>query len=97
MMIDPPRPDRINVAVVAENPAREADALAMTMKLRRAGIAAEPYVAGSPRKRYDRAMKANPASIVSLDVRDGAPTQGFRLLDSSCDEAARAQSLVEAR
>jgi histidyl-tRNA synthetase len=96
MMIEAPEPDRIDVAVVAENAAREADAFALATKLRAAHVAAEVYVTGSPRKRYDRAMKARPGAIVSFDVRDGVQTQGFKLLDTANAAAVRAQGIFDA-
>jgi len=95
MMIEAPALDRVDVAVVAENPEREPDALALVAKLRRAGASAEVFASGSPRKRYDRAKKSNPAAIVSLDIRDGAATNGFKLLDPDSETAKRAQALVE--
>jgi histidyl-tRNA synthetase len=39
--------------------------------LRRAGVAAELVASGSPRKRFDRARKLDPAVLISLDLRDG--------------------------
>ena len=97
MMIEGPAVDRVDVAVVAENADREPDALALVAKLRRAGVSAEVFATGSPRKRYDRAKKNNPAAIVSLDIRDGAPTNGFRLLDPESETTRRAQALVGAQ
>jgi histidyl-tRNA synthetase len=96
MMIDAPEPARIDVAVVAENAAREADAFALVAKLRAVQIAAEVYVTGSPRKRYDRAMKARPGAIVSFDVRDGVPTGSLKLLDPANDAAVRAHDIFDA-
>ena len=96
MMIDRPEPNRIDVAVVAENAAREADAFALATKLRAAHVAAEVYASGSPRKRYDRAMKGNPAAIVSLDVRDGTHTHSFKLLDATNHAAERAHGIFDA-
>lgn len=61
-------PDAI---VVAENAARETEALALVMQLRRDGIEAELVATGSPKKRFDRARKMDPAILISLDVRDG--------------------------
>ena len=61
----------LEIAVAAENPNMEAAAIAMVAELRRAGIAAELFATGSPRKRFDRARKADPAVIYSLDIRDG--------------------------
>ena len=97
MMIDVPNPERFDVAVVAENKAREGDAFAFTTRLRAAHIAAEAYVTGSARKRFDRALKASPAAIVSFDVRDGVPTHSFKLLDSANEHAKRAHGIFDAR
>lgn len=61
------------VVVVAENTEREIDAQEVVVRLRRAGISAEIFATGSPRKRYDRAKKLNPDFLFSLDLRDGVP------------------------
>jgi histidyl-tRNA synthetase len=96
MMIDAPEVRGIDVAVVAENREREAEAVALATKLRRSQIGSELYVTGSARKRYDRAMKAGPGAIVTLDVRDGMPTQRFKLLDAANEQAARAEGILSA-
>jgi histidyl-tRNA synthetase len=95
MMIGAPEATQIDVAVVAENAAREADAFALATKLRAAHIAAELYVTGSPRKRYDRALKSRPAAIVSFDIRDGVGTHGFKLLEATNEAAARAHGIFD--
>jgi histidyl-tRNA synthetase len=59
------------IAVVAENAAREAEAVRLTNDLRHAGIAADSFVSGSPRKRYDRAVKSGAIMVIALDFRDG--------------------------
>ena len=97
MMIDAPTPEAVTVAVVAENASREADAIAMVVALRRAGISAELYATGSPRKRYDRALKSKPEAVISFDVRDGAPAEGCRLLQSESADAQRAQGVFDRR
>jgi len=61
-------PDAI---VVAENSARETEALALVMQMRRDGIEMELVATGSAKKRFDRARKMDPAVLISLDVRDG--------------------------
>ncbi|MBN8500331.1 MAG: histidine--tRNA ligase [Sphingomonadales bacterium] len=61
-------PDAI---VVAENAAREEEALALVVQMRRVGIAAELVATGSVKKRFDRARKMDPAILISLDVREG--------------------------
>ena len=65
-------------------------------RLRAAHVAAEVFVTGSARKRYDRAMKTKPAAIVSLDVRDGEATRGFKLLDNESERAKAAQEIFDA-
>jgi histidyl-tRNA synthetase len=94
MMIDAPE-YVVAIGVVAENAEREADAIRLTLLLRRAGIAAEAVVTGSPRKRYQRALKASPPALISLDVRDGVPTASFRLLAADSEDTARAAALFE--
>lgn len=80
MLIEEPAADSPDVAVVAEHRDREAQANAIVAALRRAGVVTEAFVTGGPRKRYDRAIKANPQFVISLDVRDGADTHGTRSL-----------------
>jgi len=85
----------LEVAVVAENVAREVEASALVAGYRRAGFTAEAFVTGSPRKRYDRAKKQAPALLMSLDVRDGLHTHGLNLLDADYRRADEAQALFD--
>jgi len=78
MLIDAPAPNRAFVALVIENDAVQEDGIRTAAALRRAGIAVEIIGSGSPRKRYDRAMKLSPGAILSLDHRDGESTRRFR-------------------
>jgi histidyl-tRNA synthetase len=71
---------QLDVAIAAENADRETDAAALVADFRRAGFVAELFASGSPRKRYDKARKANPAILISLDVRDGANINNFNVL-----------------
>ncbi len=84
----------LEVAVVAENAEREGEASALAARYRRAGYSAEAFVIGSPRKRYDRAKKAGPAILISLDVRDGSRTQSFGVLNSNYERAEEAKGIV---
>ena len=94
MLLDEPAANRRYVAVVAENAARERDAVALTNMLRRAGVAAEASVTGSAKKRYSRALDKQPAMIASLDVRDGLHTDGLKLLDSEYPGAPAANEVL---
>ena len=78
MMIDAPLPDRVEVAIVAESEESEGAALAVTAALRRSGISSEAFTAGSPRKRFDKALKLNPVQIYSLSFRDGVLNKSQR-------------------
>jgi len=95
MLIDAPEVQTIDVAVVAENPAREAEASRMAAALRRRHIAVELYVTGSPRKRYDRALKTQPSAVISFDIRGGGPAGGFRLLDRENAKALEAHKIYD--
>ena len=64
---------RLDIAVVAENAAWENEAHRLVAELRRANLVAEAFTLGSPRKRYDRALKVGPSWVYSLDIRDGQP------------------------
>ncbi len=83
------------VAIAAENRDREADAAGLAAAMRRAGFSTEVFATGSPRKRFDRARKAEPAALVSLDMRDGAPSHSLKLLDESLAKAAGIESVFE--
>ena len=70
MLVGEKGEERIEIAVVAENPDREADAAAAVAMFRRMGIRTELFASGSPRKRYDKARKTEPGVLISMDLRD---------------------------
>jgi len=80
MLLEEPAPNRAFVALVIENDAVQDDGVRAAAALRRAGIAVEIVGSGSPRKRYDRAMKLSPGAILSLDQQDGAKTRRYKAL-----------------
>jgi histidyl-tRNA synthetase len=57
--------------------------------LRAAGLSVELVASGSPRKRYDRAVKKGAAEIVVLGFADGAVTRRVK-----ASGASRAQELL---
>ena len=85
-----------DVIVVAEHIEQEVPALQLVTLLRRGGHAAEIIATGSPRKRFDRAKKLNPAVLVSLDVRDGVSTQSIRMLEAGYANADSVSAIYEA-
>jgi histidyl-tRNA synthetase len=78
MLLETPAQNRDLLAVVVENDALQDDAVRTAAALRRAGIAVEIVASGSPKKRYDRAMKLSPGAILSLDQRDGENVRRFK-------------------
>ncbi|MBO9498681.1 MAG: histidine--tRNA ligase [Novosphingobium sp.] len=75
-----------DVVVVVEDDALIARGIAAVSDLRRAGFSAELIATGSPRKRFDKAVKMGAGAIVSLAIRDGEPT-----LSLKADDAVRAK------
>jgi histidyl-tRNA synthetase len=72
MLIDAPAEERPDIVIVVENDAVQADGAVAVAAFRRAGISAALVASGSLRKRFDRAMKMLPGTILSLDQQDGA-------------------------
>jgi histidyl-tRNA synthetase len=91
-MVTETKPD---VVVVAEHRDFEVEAMKLVTLYRRSQIAAELVATGSPKKRFDRARKMEPAAIVSLDLRDGGPTRVLKLLVDTHDGAASIQAVYD--
>jgi histidyl-tRNA synthetase len=71
--------------VVVEDDALLIDGVAAVARLRRCGISAELVATGSPRKRFDKAVKAGGEVIVSLALRDGEAQLRFKAEDAARD------------
>ena len=71
MMIDAPEAERLDVVVVAESDDLKGAAVAVATALRKANLSCELLVTGSPRKRFDKALKLNPGQIYALSLREG--------------------------
>jgi histidyl-tRNA synthetase len=95
MMMGPSEPERPQIAIVVENVERETDAVKILAVLRRSGISAELFASGSPRKRYEKALKADPAMAISFDVRDGVPGRFNRLLRPDDIDMNRVQAVLD--
>lgn len=87
--------DPLDIAVVAESPFRERAALAITAALRRQGFSTEQFVSGNARKRYDKAKKAEPQLIVSLDLREGMRTRNVAWLREGRVVLGRIETLMD--
>ncbi|SEL71036.1 histidyl-tRNA synthetase [Sphingomonas palmae] len=86
MLLEEPVVSGPDVVVVIEDDAAQAEATAALAKLRRAGVSAELVATGSPRKRYDKALKLDPAETVTFHA-DG---HAFRVLRGT----GRAQAVI---
>ncbi|SEN71563.1 histidyl-tRNA synthetase [Sphingomonas gellani] len=72
MLIEEPNAEAAPVAVVVEDDGALTTGFRALALLRRAGVAGELYASGSPRKRYDKAVKAGASEIVVVTRQDGA-------------------------
>jgi histidyl-tRNA synthetase len=86
MLLDEPAVEGSVVVVVAEDASFDLTAIDYVARLRRARLAAEAFISGNPKKRFDRAMKTKPGATISLNLRDGAPLTGFRNLTLSGEQ-----------
>ena len=77
--------------VVVENDGAMDAAIAALGTLRRGGLTVELFASGSPRKRFDKAVKAGAEAIVAFDLRDGAPARRIKADDAA---TARLEALL---
>jgi len=89
MLIDAPEPELIDAAIVVEDEAALGHGLACAAKLRAAGLSVELIATGSPRKRYDRAVKKGAREIIVLGFADGNLTRRVK-----SNDVARAEALL---
>jgi histidyl-tRNA synthetase len=80
MLLDGAPAPQLGVAVVVEDERALAQGVAAVARLRRAGLVADLVATGSPRKRYDKALKLEPAETMSLRFEGDAPVTAFRTL-----------------
>ena len=87
MMIDAPAPDLIDAAIVVEDDGAMGAAWAAASRLRECGLSVEIVASGSPRKRFDRAVKKGAREIVVLGVAEGQVTRRVKSNDQPRAEA----------
>ena len=97
MLCDGKGVEQLEIAIAAENVEREGNAAEMSTAFRKAGFVTEVFANGSPRKRYDKARKAEPLILISLDVRDGANVNNFSVLADEFEREADAAEIFAAR
>jgi histidyl-tRNA synthetase len=89
MMIASPAVELIDAAIVVEDDAAMAAAWAHATRLRSSGLSVEVIATGSPRKRFDRAVKKGAREIVVLGFADGVVTRRIK-----SNEQPRAEALL---
>lgn len=87
MMIDAPAPDLIDAAIVVEDDGAMDAAWAAASRLRECGLSVEIVASGSPRKRFDRAVKKGAREIVVLGMAEGQVTRRVKSNDQPRAEA----------
>ena len=81
MMIDPPALEQMDAVIVVEDEAAMDSAWAAASRLRKAGLSVEIVASGSPRKRFDRAVKKGAKEIIVLGATDGEVTRRVKSND----------------
>jgi len=94
MLIEEPKAERAQVAIVVEANGFEDASIGLLATIRRAGISAELFASGSAKKRYDRALKIDPAMTVSFQLRDGEASISSRVIRAESVDADRVMALV---
>ena len=79
MLLDGNPSSSVDVAVVVEYPEKENFGFWLVGALRRRGLASELYASGSPRKRFDRALKSRPDCILIVARPDAPDVEGVHL------------------
>lgn len=69
MLVGEKTPDRLEAIVLLEDDRGMPSAIKLLADLRANGVSAELMAAGSPKKRYDKAVKQNPQHILRVDER----------------------------
>jgi histidyl-tRNA synthetase len=94
MLIDEPKVSSFEIAVVAEADEAKQAALSLTARLRRTGFVTEAFVSGSAKKRYDRALRTEPAHIISYSRRDDGFVRTGRTLKADLINADRLNAFL---
>lgn len=89
MLLAEPEAERPDVVLVVEDERAAGAASAALARLRRAGLAAELVGTGSPKKRYDKALKLEPAETLVFAHDGTTVTTRARLLRGEVAHAAK--------
>ena len=95
MLVDVWESFPIEIAVVAEHELRVDEAIKLVVKCRNAGFRSEQFISGSPRKRFDKARKSEPAILVSFDIREGKETNTFAWFDNGSTRIEEVKAFLQ--
>jgi len=95
MLLDHIQSAALDVVVVIEDDSSLAIGFKVLADLRRAGFSSDIFAAGSPRKRFDKAVKTNPRAIISLGLGEGAEGARLKVLDIENDLPRLGQFFAE--
>ncbi len=95
MLVDVWESFPIEIAVVAEHELRVEEAIKLVVKCRNAGFRSEQFISGSPRKRFDKARKSEPAILVSFDIREGKETNTFAWFDNGSTRIEEVKAFLQ--
>lgn len=85
MLVEAPNCCRLEVCVVVEDDIAAIRGQRLLVDLRHAGIISDIVYTGSPRKRFDKAVKCNPMAIIALGIGDGAIGARMKIMDIEND------------
>ncbi|AJP73766.1 histidine--tRNA ligase [Sphingomonas hengshuiensis] len=94
MLLAEPVVEKVQVAIVVEAAGFEQASTALLAQVRRAGFSAELFASGSVKKRYDRALKSDPAMTISFQLHDGTAAINPRVLHPDAVDADLVQRLI---
>jgi histidyl-tRNA synthetase len=86
MLIEPLSEQKTAIAFAVEHDGMLGEALKLITGFRRDGFVSEIFATGSPRKRYDKAVKSGAKVIVSLNIVDGVEDIGFKSVGEGGNE-----------
>lgn len=89
MLLEEPDAPQLEAVVLVEDDSRTAEALGMLRALREAHISAEIVCTGSPRKRYDKAVKLRPLAMFKFGPN------GSRGVSSDGNVSARLKPFID--
>jgi histidyl-tRNA synthetase len=86
MLVEPLSEQKTAIAFAVEHDGMLGEALKLIAGFRRDGFVSEMFATGSPRKRYDKAVKSGAEVIVSLNIVDGVEDIGFKSVGEGGNE-----------